>query len=174
MQSPGGIAPIDEQRRARHEARCFRGEENGGRPELARLAPASQWHVGFHLGRATGSLSKGVLISVANGPGQSAFTLIPSLAHSSASVLVRSVSPPLLDAYGVRPGNEISPSMLETLITRPHFCRFMVAATARQHSHGPFRLVSTTVSQSSSCNSSIGPRMLTPALLTRMSMRPDA
>ena len=63
--------------------------------------------------------------------------------------------------------------MLETLITRPHFCFFMIGAIARQQSQGPFKLVSTTVSQSSSLSSSIGPRMLTPALLTRMSIRPN-
>src|SRR6185437_3969076 len=66
--------------------------------------------------RTFGSFRSGVLISVANGPGQSALTLIRSAAHSSASVLVRRVNPPLLDAYGVRPGIEISPSMLDTLM----------------------------------------------------------
>ena len=45
-----------------------------------------------------GSFSSGVLISVANGPGHRALTLIPSRAHSRASVFVSSVSPPLLDA----------------------------------------------------------------------------
>ena len=62
-----------------------------------------------------------MLISVANGPGHKALTLMPSLAHSSARVLVKSVRPPLLEAYGDRPGSEISPSMLDTLMTRPHF-----------------------------------------------------
>src|SRR4051794_2796133 len=86
--------------------------------------------------RAVGSFRRGVLISVANGPGQRALTLIPSRAHSSASVLVRSVRPPLLDAYGVRPGSVISPSMLDTLITRPHFWRRIGPAAARQQSQG--------------------------------------
>src|SRR5689334_18841345 len=79
-----------------------------------------------------GSLSRGALMSVANGPGLRALTLIPCSAHSRASVLVMRVRPPLLEAYGVRLGIEISPSVLETLITRPHFCRFIAAATARQ------------------------------------------
>ncbi len=48
----------------------------------------------------------------------------------------------------------------------------MSFATARQQSQGPLRLVSITASQSDSPSCSIGPRMLMPALLTRMSSRP--
>ncbi len=63
--------------------------------------------------------------------------------------------------------------MLETFTTRPQPCAFMGLAAARQNSQGPFRLVSRTASQSSSVSDSIGPRMLMPALLTRMSSRPQ-
>src|SRR5512135_50706 len=54
--------------------------------------------------RAVGSFRRGVLISVAKGPGQSALTLIPSRAHSSARVLVRSVRPPLTRRIRGAPG----------------------------------------------------------------------
>ena len=59
-------------------------------------------------------------------------------------------------------------------MTRPHFWRFIGSATARQQSQGPLRFVSITASQSDSVSCSIGPRMLIPALLTRMSSRPNA
>ncbi len=72
----------------------------------------------------------------------------------------------------MRPGKLISPSMLETLITRPHFCRLIGSPAARQQSQGPFRFVSITWSQSASLSFSIGPRILMPALFTRISSRP--
>ena len=85
------------------------GPSSAGSPQRAKGTLASIW------ARAAGSFKSGVLISVANGPGQRELTLIPCSAHSSASVLVSRVSPPLLEAYGVRPGREISPSMLDTV-----------------------------------------------------------
>src|SRR5690606_29039029 len=116
--------------------------------------------------RVSGLLSKGRLISVANGPGQIALMQMPCLAHSRSRVLVSIVIPPLLDEYGVRSGMLISPSMLETLITRPQPRCFIGLATARQHSQAPLRFVSITSSHWASVRSSIGPRMLIPALLT--------
>ena len=57
---------------------------------------------------------------------------------------------------------------------RPHPRSRIFGPTARAHSHGPFRLVSITMSQSASVSSSIGPRLLTPALFTRMSIGPSS
>ena len=59
------------------------------------------------------------------------------------------------------------------LITRPQPRAAMRGPNARAHSHGPLRLVSMTASQSASDRSWIGPRMLIPALLIRMSARPS-
>src|SRR6266550_5441380 len=53
----------------------------------------------------SGSARSGLFISVANGPGQIAFTVTPRLAHSSASTRVRLSSPALADAYGARPAS---------------------------------------------------------------------
>src|SRR5438067_10628793 len=100
------------------------GPSSAGSPQRPSGTLASIW------AQATGSVKRGVLISVANGPGHKALTLIPCWAHSRARVLVSSVSPPLLAAYGDRPGSAISPSMLDTLITRPHRRDFIGSATA--------------------------------------------
>ena len=58
------------------------------------------------------------------------------------------------------------------LITRPQPRATMRGPIAFAQSHGPFRLVSMTASQSASVRSWIGPRMLMPALLIRMSILP--
>ena len=58
------------------------------------------------------------------------------------------------------------------LITRPQPREHMPGPRARASRNGAFRFVSTTVSQSASSISSAGPRMLMPALLTRMSTVP--
>ena len=60
------------------------------------------------------------------------------------------------------------------LMTRPQPRAAMRGPKARAQSHGPLRLVSITASQSASVRSWIGPRMLMPALLIRMSTRPSA
>src|SRR5436190_2043344 len=59
------------------------------------------------------------------------------------------------------------------LITRPQPRAAMRGPNARGHSHGPLRFVSMTASQSASDRSWIGPQILIPALLIRMSARPS-
>src|SRR4051812_43930093 len=63
----------------------------------------------------SGSASSGLFMSVANGPGQMAFTVTPLSAHSSASTRVRLSSPALADAYGARPARATT-DMIEPML----------------------------------------------------------
>jgi len=95
---------------------------------------------------------------VANGPGAIALTVMPLGASSIASARVSAVTPPLLAMYGDRSGSPTWPSMLEMLMMRPFPAARIRGSTARQHSHVPLRLVSTTSSHCASVSAASGSR----------------
>ena len=61
-----------------------------------------------------------------------------------------------------------------TLTTRPKRCFIMVRAAVLQHRKAPFKLVARTASKSSSFIRITRSSRVMPALLTRMSMRPNS
>ena len=86
----------------------------------------------------------GSFIGVRNGPGQMAFTVMPSSASSSANARVSCTTAPLLVAYGVRFARPTNPSVLARLIMRPLPRSFICGNIARQHNQMPSTLISCT------------------------------
>ena len=95
-------------------------------------------------------------------------------ASSTASARVSILSAPLLAAYGTmfgRPRSEASEQMLMIL---PRRRAFIAGSSARVTRNGPSRFAAISARHSSGVNSSSGLRWFIAALLTRMSIGPDA
>ena len=112
------------------------------------------------------------LSGVRNGPGASAFTVMPVPASSTARLRVSWTTAPLLAAYPARPAPPTSPSALARVRMRPYPASRMGPAAARQASQVPTTLTSRHARRSAADSSSIVPRACTPALVTSTSSRP--
>ena len=167
------VAAVDEQRGTRHEAGGLRRQEDGGRPEFGRIAPSRQRHVGLYLGTRGGIVqercvdlggewprAKRVDVNAVTGPFQSERSR-----QQGQAPLARCVRRAVGHRDLAQHARDVDhPSPLLSLHRPGH---------GRQHSQGPLRFVSITWSQSASASCSMGPRILIPALLTRMSIRPN-
>src|ERR1700733_15838368 len=97
-------------------------------------------------------------------------------AHLHARSLVKAITPPLLAWYPIAcssaddPPNPATDAMLMIL---PDLCASMVLPTAWQNRNVPVKLVEMTLCHCSNVMSSTGAAHDTPALLTRMSIRPN-
>ncbi|GDE74436.1 hypothetical protein HmCmsJML291_01974 [Escherichia coli] len=113
-------------------------------------------------------------IGVRTYPGQMALTRIPDCAYSTASDLVRPTIAAFVKAYAVSPGSATISPVTEDIITiRPSLRAIISGSTAFVTFHTPFILISIWKSRSSSLISRKLPRRQTPALFTRISMRPS-
>src|SRR5215213_718959 len=91
-------SPVEGDRCARHERRSLGGEEHHDALDLVQLTPVADRQLLHERGVLLGSFISWRFMSVANGPGQIAFTVTPAAAHSSASTRVRPTTPALEEA----------------------------------------------------------------------------
>src|SRR6266566_6668078 len=107
-----------------------------------------------------------------------ALTVIPAEASSWASDCVKPMMPNLEAQYAARRAPPFLPHWEDMLMMRPRTPRASIErATACEVMKVPLRLVSSTVSHDSSGRSTTSVRSRlpgAPALLTRMSMRPNS
>src|SRR4026207_2530843 len=95
-------------------------------------------------GRPVGPASRiGIVIGVLMGPGPTAFTRTPALAHSSARHLVSMASPALLTQQWALPGLGSVDVVEAILMTDPRPRASMARPTARHVFHGPLRLTAS-------------------------------
>ena len=139
---------------------------------MSRYGPASR------RSRTAGSTC--VSSSVATAPGSTQHTRTPSGASSWRRASVNAVTPNLVALYTALPPRAIRPATDPTL-TRSATPRGPLTAAARRCGMAswvtcisPFRFRSSMRRQSSSGLVSNGPSSMTPALLTRMSSRPNS
>src|SRR5689334_18977053 len=98
---------------------------------------------------------------------------MPSVATSLATDFVNAITAAFVDEYGDMLGLPSLPAMDAMLTMRPYFWLRMCEITARVQYTAPSRLMAMTCCQSWSLCSHRGAALpATPALLTRMSMRP--
>src|SRR5271168_235770 len=115
-------------------------------------------------------------MSVGNQPGAIALTWILYMPHLQARSLVKMITPPLLELYPMAEkfGDEPrSPATEAMLMIFPRRCAIMVFPTACENRKVPVRLVSITLFHCSSVIDSTGAPQEVPALLIRMSIRPN-
>ena len=139
---------------------------------MSRYGPASM--------RSRTAGSTWVSSSVATAPGSTQHTRTPSGASSCRRASVNAVTPNLVALYTALPPRAIRPATDPTLI-RSATPRGPLAAAARRCGIAswvtcisPFRFSSSMRRQSSSGLVSNGPSSMTPALLTRISSRPNS
>src|SRR5215472_6748905 len=98
-------------------------------------------------------------------------------AHSQARLFVRAIIPPLLawypDARTISVGEPPKPATEAMLMIFPRRWLIMTLAAAWAHRNAPVKLVSRTLFQPSRGISSAGAPQDAPALLIRMSIRPN-
>src|SRR5213078_3190799 len=122
--------------------------------------------------RASGEIP--AVISVSMSPGATALTRMDQCASSRAVAFVNPMRPALAAEQFACPALPMAPGVDPMLITRPPlFCRIISFVAARVRRNAPRRLTSMTWSQSSSFMRTRRPSRMTPALLTRMSTRPN-
>src|ERR1700722_10604907 len=98
--------------------------------------------------------------------------VIPNVATSSATVLVRPARPCLAETYAALNGEATSECADAVLMMRPHLRAFMPGTAARMAWKAAERLMAMIWSHFAIGNSSIGATCWMPALLTRMSTAP--
>ena len=117
-------------------------------------------------------------MSLGNQPGAIAFTLIPCRAHFHARSRVSAMTPPFVAWYGsefiVSAGAPCRPATDAMLTILPPPFSIIVRPTACAHRKTPVRFTSTTFCQPLSGMSSGAAPQTVPALLTRMSTRPNS
>src|SRR5580658_3660724 len=99
--------------------------------------------------------------------------VMPNVAVSSATVLVRPAIPCFADTYATLNGEATSECAEAVEMMRPHLCAFMPGTAARTAWNAAVRLMAMIWSHFSIGNSSIGATYWMPALLTRMSTEPN-
>src|SRR5207249_9159038 len=112
--------------------------------------------------------------SVSTGPGATALTVMPCFAHSAPRLRVSTAAPAFAAAYAAIPREPLRPATEVTLMILPARCRIITRPTACEKRNTPVRFVATIASHSDRGRSSSGERIRYPALLTRISMRPNA
>ncbi len=105
--------------------------------------------------------------------GATTFTSTPCLAHSSDSARERWCTPAFAAAYTERPWNPTTPKFDPMLMILPPPCGIITLAAAWQAKKTLFSEAVMVLSYSSSVTSSAGVVPVQPALLTRMSTRPN-
>src|SRR5215472_312483 len=113
---------------------------------------------------------------VGNHPGAMAFTWMSCCAHLQARSLVNAITPPLLAWYPMACNSADAPpkpAIEAILITLPDLWAVIALPTAWQNRKVPVRLVERTLSHWASVISSTGAPQEAPALLTRISTRPN-
>src|SRR6516162_9076857 len=98
--------------------------------------------------------------------------VIPKVATSSATVLVRPAMPCLAGTYATLKGEATSECAEAVLMIRPHFRAFMPGTAARHAWNADERLMAMIWSHFSIGKFSIGSTCWMPALLTRTSTEP--
>src|ERR1700756_5805298 len=99
-------------------------------------------------------------------------TVMPKVATSSATVLVRPARPCLAETYAALNGEATSECADAVLMMRPHLRAFMPGTAARIAWNEAERLIAMIWFHLSIGNSSIGATCWMPALLTTMSTEP--
>src|SRR5580658_8196997 len=98
--------------------------------------------------------------------------VMPNVAVSSATVLVRPAIPCLADTYATLNGEATNECAEAVLMMRPHLRDFMPGTAARMVWKADERLMAIIWFHFSIGNSSIGATYCTPALLMRISSEP--
>jgi DNA-binding transcriptional LysR family regulator len=109
---------------------------------------------------------------VAELPGATALTVIRRGANSSAATLVTWSRNALVPAYSALPGSAVLVTAEDTFTTLPPSASRVAAACITRN--GPRAFTATSRSKSASDVSASGPQYVIPALLTRMSTRPNS
>src|SRR6202167_365102 len=105
-------------------------------------------------------------------PGLMQLQVMPNVAVSSATVLVRPASPCFADTYATLNGEATSECADAVEMMRPHLRVFMPGTAARMAWNAADRLIAMIWSHFSIGKSSIGETNWMPALLTRISSEP--
>ena len=112
-------------------------------------------------------------MSVRNGPAEIVLTRTFG-PYSRANDTVIALSAAFAEPYGTTCGNAMRPPDEETLMMAPPSAAAMRCATWLASRNGPLKLRPTILSNRSSLTSWLGTRGPMPALLTRMSTRPNS